>query len=110
MPVLTVRAQLSVDLDLLRPAQKKGSSAQESRTDIDDRELSAKRRLRVIGHSVDALYVPTVNRVIGVIIVILVLFWIISAPRSAAATVDAIFAGLASIAHSIIVFVENLFS
>ena len=54
--------------------------------------------------------VLAVRRFIGVVVVLLVLFWIISAPRSAAATVDAILATLASIAHSIIVFVQSLFT
>jgi hypothetical protein len=43
-------------------------------------------------------------------VVLLVLFWVISAPRSAAATVDAILATLASFARSIVLFVENLFT
>lgn len=48
------------------------------------------------------------GRFIGILVVILVLFWIISAPASAAATVSGILALLASFANSIIAFVHNL--
>jgi hypothetical protein len=51
-----------------------------------------------------------VKRLIGILVAILVLFWIISAPRSAAATVDVILAALAAFAHSIVVFVQSLFA
>lgn len=44
-----------------------------------------------------------------VVVVLIVLFWVISAPLSASATVNAILATLASWANSIIVFVHNLF-
>ena len=54
--------------------------------------------------------VSPVKRALGIVVVILVLFWIISAPRSAAATVEAILAALASVAHSITVFVQSLFT
>jgi hypothetical protein len=57
-----------------------------------------------------AQYIFLVRRVIGVLVVILVLFWVISAPLSAAATVTAILDGLASFANSIIIFVRNLFA
>jgi hypothetical protein len=51
-----------------------------------------------------------VKRAIGVVVVILVLFWIISDPEGAAETVSAILAALAAIAESIIVFLESLFT
>jgi uncharacterized membrane protein len=49
-----------------------------------------------------------VQRAIGVIVVILVLFWVISAPASAAATVNSILDWLASAARSIILFVREV--
>jgi hypothetical protein len=49
-----------------------------------------------------------VQRVIGILVGVLVLFWIISAPMSAAGTVNNILAGLAAAADSVILFVRGL--
>lgn len=49
------------------------------------------------------------QRFLGVVAGLLILFWIISAPRSAAATVDAILVALGAAANSIIVFFQTLF-
>lgn len=48
------------------------------------------------------------QRVIGVIVGILVLFWIISAPTSAAGTVNSILADLGAAGTSIITFLRAL--
>jgi hypothetical protein len=53
-------------------------------------------------------YCFRMGRFLGIVGVILVLFWIISAPASAAAAVSGILALLASFASSIIAFVQNL--
>jgi hypothetical protein len=49
------------------------------------------------------------QRVVGLIVLALVLFWIIDSPTSAAATVSSILAILASIANSFVVFLQTLF-
>jgi hypothetical protein len=51
-----------------------------------------------------------VKRAIGVVVVTLALFWVITDPESAAAAVNAIFAALAAVAESIIVFLQSLFT
>jgi hypothetical protein len=48
------------------------------------------------------------GRFIGVALGLLVLFWIISSPETAAATVNQILAALASIAHSITTYVHQV--
>jgi hypothetical protein len=48
------------------------------------------------------------QRVVGLLVLALVLFWIIDAPASAAATVNSILAILASFAESLITFVRAL--
>ena len=48
------------------------------------------------------------RRAIGVIVLILVLFWVISAPTSAAAVVNSILDWLAAAARSIILFVREV--
>jgi hypothetical protein len=49
------------------------------------------------------------QRVVGLIVLALVLFWIIDSPTTAAATVSSILAILASFANSIVVFLQTLF-
>jgi hypothetical protein len=49
------------------------------------------------------------QRVVGLLVLVLVLFWIINSPASAAATVSNILAILASFATSLILFVQALF-
>lgn len=49
------------------------------------------------------------QRVVGLLVLALVLFWIISSPTTAAATVNSILAILASIAQSLITFFRSLF-
>jgi hypothetical protein len=49
------------------------------------------------------------QRVVGLLALALVLFWVIDAPQSAAATVSSILAILASFAESLILFVQTLF-
>jgi hypothetical protein len=53
--------------------------------------------------------VRNMQRVVGLVVLALVLFWIIDAPTSAAATVSSILAILASFADSIVVFLQTLF-
>ena len=48
------------------------------------------------------------QRAIGVIVGLLVLFWIVTAPVSAAGTVTAVLGGLASAGNSLVVFLQNL--
>ena len=49
------------------------------------------------------------QRVVVLVVVALVLFWIIDSPGSAAGTVDAILALLAGAANSIVRFLQALF-
>jgi hypothetical protein len=49
------------------------------------------------------------QRVIGLLVLALVLFWIVDSPGSAANTVQAIFALLASAANSVVTFLQALF-
>jgi hypothetical protein len=49
------------------------------------------------------------QRVVGLLALALVLFWIISSPTSAAATVNSILAILVTFAESLITFVQALF-
>jgi hypothetical protein len=49
------------------------------------------------------------QRVVGLLALALVLFWIIDSPSSAAATVNSILAILASFAASLVTFVQALF-
>lgn len=56
----------------------------------------------------DAVTVRHMQRVVGLLVLALVLFWIIDAPASAAATVNSILAILASFAESLITFVRAL--
>jgi uncharacterized membrane protein len=53
--------------------------------------------------------VRSMQRVVGLIVLALVLFWIIDSPTTAAATVSSILAILASFADSIVVFLQTLF-
>lgn len=48
------------------------------------------------------------QRVIGILVGVLILFWIISAPSSAASTVTSVLGGLASVGDSIIIFLRGL--
>ena len=61
-------------------------------------------------HFVHAGYCLYMQRVIGILVGVLILFWIISAPTSAAGTVNNILDGLAAAADSVILFVRNLFA
>lgn len=56
-----------------------------------------------------AVTVRHMQRVVGLLALALVLFWIISSPTSAAATVNAILAILVTFAESLITFVQALF-
>jgi hypothetical protein len=56
-----------------------------------------------------AITVRRMQRVVGLLVAALVLFWIIDSPTTAAATVTNILAILASIAESFVVFVRELF-
>lgn len=56
-----------------------------------------------------AVTVRNMQRVVGLLALALVLFWIISSPTSAAATVNAILAILVTFAESLITFVQALF-
>lgn len=49
------------------------------------------------------------QRVIGLLVIALVLFWIIDSPGSAANTVESILGILASIGNSIVRFLQELF-
>jgi hypothetical protein len=49
-----------------------------------------------------------VGRVIGILVAILVVFWIISAPVTAAGTVNTILADLADAGNSVITFLRNV--
>jgi hypothetical protein len=49
-----------------------------------------------------------VGKIVGVLVAILVVFWIISSPTTAAATVNNILADLASAGTSIITFFRNV--
>ena len=53
--------------------------------------------------------VRSMQRVVGLLALALVLFWIIDSPGTAAATVSNILAILASFANSLIAFVQALF-
>ncbi|GAA4803050.1 hypothetical protein GCM10023200_45330 [Actinomycetospora chlora] len=53
--------------------------------------------------------VRSMQRVVGLLALALVLFWIIDSPQSAAATVSSILAILASFAASLVTFVTALF-
>ncbi|HEY2193497.1 MAG TPA: hypothetical protein VGH76_14565 [Actinomycetospora sp.] len=50
----------------------------------------------------------SVGRVVGVLVGILVIFWIISSPATAAHTVNTILAGLASAGASVILFLRGV--
>jgi hypothetical protein len=56
-----------------------------------------------------AVTVRNMQRVVGLLALALVLFWIISSPTSAAATVNSILAILVTFAESLITFVQALF-
>lgn len=49
-----------------------------------------------------------VQKVVGILVAILVVFWIIDSPTTAAGTVNAILGDLASAGQSIILFLRNL--
>lgn len=53
--------------------------------------------------------VRSMQRVVGLLALALVLFWIIDSPDTAAATVSSILAILASFAASLVEFVQALF-
>lgn len=53
-------------------------------------------------------YRAPVQRVIGILVGVLVLFWILRDPTSAASTVSSVLAGLASAADSVIEFLRDL--
>jgi hypothetical protein len=56
-----------------------------------------------------AITVRRMQRVVGLLVAALVLFWIIDSPTTAAATVTNILAILASFAESLVTFVRELF-
>ena len=56
-----------------------------------------------------AITVRNMQRVVGLIVLALVLFWIIDSPATAAATVTNILAILVSFAESFILFIQSLF-
>jgi hypothetical protein len=56
-----------------------------------------------------AITVRHMQRVVGLLVAALVLFWIIDSPTTAAATVTNILAILASFAESLVTFVRELF-
>ena len=56
-----------------------------------------------------AITVRHMQRVVGLLVAALVLFWIIDSPTTAAATVTNILAILASFAESLVEFVRALF-
>lgn len=56
-----------------------------------------------------AITVRHMQRVVGLLVAALVLFWIIDSPTTAAATVTNILAILASFAESLVQFVRALF-
>lgn len=56
-----------------------------------------------------AITVRSMQRVVGLIALALVLFWIIDSPATAAATVTSILAILAGFAESFILFLTTLF-
>jgi hypothetical protein len=49
-----------------------------------------------------------VGKVVGALVAILVVFWIISSPTTAAGTVNTILADLASAGNSLITFLRNI--
>jgi hypothetical protein len=49
-----------------------------------------------------------VGKIVGALVAILVIFWIISSPATAAATVNTILADLASAGNSLITFLRNI--
>ena len=48
------------------------------------------------------------QRVIGILVLVLVLFWIISAPTSAAGTVNTLLANLRGAGQSVVTFLDAL--
>jgi hypothetical protein len=50
----------------------------------------------------------SVGKVVGILVGILVIFWIISSPATAAATVNNILADLATAGNSLITFLRNI--
>ncbi|TDQ60756.1 hypothetical protein EV188_103258 [Actinomycetospora succinea] len=56
-----------------------------------------------------AITVRSMQRVVGLLALALVLFWIIDSPATAAATVTNILAILVSFAESIVLFFQSLF-
>ena len=50
----------------------------------------------------------SVGRVVGILVGILVIFWILSSPATAAATVNNILGDLASAGNSLILFLRNV--
>ena len=64
--------------------------------------------LTAVTESTPIHYAGLMQRVIGIIVLILVLFWIISAPTSAAGTVNAVLADLRGAGRSVITFLDAL--
>ena len=50
----------------------------------------------------------SVQKVVGVLVAVLVVFWIISSPTTAAGTVNNVLSDLASAGDSVIVFLRNV--
>jgi hypothetical protein len=50
----------------------------------------------------------SVQKVVGVLVALLVVFWIISSPVTAAGTVNNVLGDLASAGNSVIVFLRNV--
>lgn len=53
-------------------------------------------------------YAGLMQRVIGILVLVLVLFWIISAPTSAAGTVNTLLADLRGAGQSVVTFLDAL--
>ena len=64
--------------------------------------------LTAVTESVPIPYAGLMQRVIGILVLVLVLFWIISAPTSAAGTVNTLLANLRDAGESVITFLNAL--
>lgn len=61
-----------------------------------------------VGRSPVGLYSGRVQRVIGILVLVLVVFWIISEPQGAAGTVNAVLADLGDAGSSVVQFLQAL--
>lgn len=64
--------------------------------------------LTAVTGTVPVPYTQLMQRVIGILVLVLVLFWIISAPTSAAGTVNALLLNLRGAGNSVITFLDAL--